>query len=80
MRLNVLHYTCLRRLYTEWHWRCVRVNNKDYIQQNNHELTQQQSYKVEDILFVVEPVFKEDNSKTLSTALFSLMRDEVDDM
>ena len=56
------------------------VNNKDYIQQNNHELTQQQSYKVEDILFVVEPVFKEDNSKTLSTALFSLMRDEVDDM
>ncbi len=55
-------------------------NNKDFIQQNNHELTQEQSYKVEDILFVVEPVFKEDNSKTLSTALFSLMRDEVDDM
>lgn len=55
-------------------------NNKDLIQQNNHELTQEQSYKVEDILFVVEPVFKEDDSKTLTTALFSLMRDEVDDM
>ena len=55
-------------------------NNKDFIQQNNHELTQEQSYKVEDIIFVVEPVFKEDNSKTLSTALFSLMREEVDDM
>lgn len=55
-------------------------NNKDFIQQNNHELTQEQNYKVEDILFVVEPVFKEDNSKTLTTALFSLMRDEVDDM
>ncbi len=55
-------------------------NNKDFIQQNNHELTQEQSYKVEDILFVVEPIFKEDDSKTLTTALFSLMRDEVDDM
>ena len=55
-------------------------NNKDFIQQNNHELTQQQRYKVEDITFVVEPMFKEDNSKTLSTALFFLMRDEVDDM
>ncbi len=55
-------------------------NNKDFIQQNNHELTQQQNYKVDDILFVVEPVFKEDNSKTLSSALFSLMRNEVDDM
>lgn len=55
-------------------------NNKDFIQQNNHELTQEQSYKVEDILFVVEPVFKEDDSKTLTTALVSLMRDEVDDM
>lgn len=55
-------------------------NNKDFIQQNNHELTQEQSYKVEDILFVVEPIFKEDDSKTLTTALFLLMRDEVDDM
>ena len=55
-------------------------NNKDFIQQNNHELTQEQSYKVEDILFVVEPIFKEDDSKTLTTALFSLMREEVDDM
>lgn len=55
-------------------------NNKDFIQQNNHELTQEQRYKVEEILFVVEPVFKEDTSKTLSNALFSLMRDEVNDM
>lgn len=55
-------------------------NSKDFFQQNNHELTQEQNYKVEEILFVVEPVFKEDNSKTLSTALFSLMRGEVDDM
>ena len=68
------------RRYTEWLWRCVMENNKDFIQQNNHELTQEQSYKVEDILFVVEPIFKEDDSKTLTTALFSLMRDEVDDM
>lgn len=55
-------------------------NNKDFIQQNNHELTQEQRYKVEEILFVVEPVFKEDTAKTLSNALFSLMRDEVNDM
>lgn len=55
-------------------------NNKDFIQQNNHELTQEQRYKVEELLFVVEPVFKEDTSKTLSNALFSLMRDEVNDM
>lgn len=55
-------------------------NNNNFNQQNNHELTQEQSYKVDDILFIVEPVFKEDDSKTLSTALFSLMRDEVDDM
>ena len=55
-------------------------NDNNFNQQNNHELTQQQSYKVEDILFVVEPVFKEDDSKTLSTALFFLMREEVYDM
>ena len=68
------------KVYTEWRWRCAMENNKDFIQQNNHELTQEQNYKVADILFVVEPVFKEDDSKTLTTALFSLMRDEVDDM
>ena len=55
-------------------------NDNNFNQQNNHELTQQQCYKVEDILFVVEPVFKENDSKTLSTALFFLMREEVDDM
>ena len=66
--------------YTEWLWRCALENDNNFNQQNNHELTQQQSYKVEDILFVVEPVFKEDDSKTLSTALFFLMREEVDDM
>lgn len=53
-------------------------NKKDFIQQNTHKLSQEQKYKVEDILFLVEPIFKENNSKTLSTALFSLMRDEVD--
>ena len=55
-------------------------HNSNFNQQNNHELTQEQSYKVEDIIFIVEPVFKEDDSKTLSTALFFLMRDEVDDL
>ena len=53
-------------------------NDKKLRKQNDKELTQEQTYKVEDITFVVNRVFDETSSNTVSKALYSLMRDEVE--
>lgn len=55
-------------------------NDKKLREQNNEELAQKQSYKVEDITFVVSRVFDENSSNTVSKALYSLMRDEVENL
>lgn len=55
-------------------------NDKKLRKQNDEELTQEQSYRVEDITFVVSRVFDENSSNTVSKALYSLMRDEVENL
>lgn len=43
-------------------------------------LSENQNYQVKSILFIVEPIFKEDSNKTLGKALISLMNDEISNL
>lgn len=48
--------------------------------QNNDELSQEQTYKIDQTLFLVQPVFNENSRNTLGNALISLMRNEIESM
>lgn len=47
-------------------------------QQNDNDLMQEQQYKVGQIVFTVNPVFKDDGKDTLTSALIRLMRNDID--
>lgn len=68
------------RRYIEWLWRYTMETSKNIFEHTNYELTQNQTYKIEDTLFIVEPVFNEEISKTLITASVLLIRSEVNNM
>ena len=40
-------------------------------------LSEKQNYKIDTVLFVVKPVFKEDGANTITKALLNLMGDDV---
>lgn len=40
-------------------------------------LSEKQNYKIDTVLFVVKPVFKEDGANTITKALLNLMSDDV---
>lgn len=48
--------------------------------QNNNELSKEQVYKIDQTLFLVQPVFNENSRNTLGNALISLMRNEIESM
>lgn len=40
-------------------------------------LSEKQKYKIDTVLFVVQPVFKEDSANTITKALLNLMSDDI---
>lgn len=40
-------------------------------------LSEKQKYKIDTVLFVVQPVFKEDGANTITKALLNLMSDDI---
>ena len=53
-----------------------KISNK----QNNNELSQEQTYKIDQTLFLVQPVFNENSRNTIGNVLISLMRNEIESM
>ena len=45
---------------------------------NNDMLEAEQSYKFDDILFIVKPIFKKESKEALTTILLNLMQSEVE--
>ncbi len=56
----------------------MEQKNKEQITISKQTAAQKQSYKIGKIRFVVQPVFKEENSDTLSAILWRLMRSEME--
>lgn len=56
----------------------MEQKNKEQITISEQTAAQKQSYKIGKIRFVVQPVFKEENSDTLSAILWRLMRSEME--
>ena len=60
-------------------WRC-KMCSEEVKKSREIILSENQNYQVKSILFIVEPIFKEDSDKTLGKALISLMNDEISNL
>lgn len=56
----------------------MEQKNKEQITISKQNAAQKQSYKIGKIRFIVQPVFKEKDSDTLSAILWRLMRSEME--
>lgn len=57
-------------------WRCMMCS-EDLCDNRLKVLSEKQNYKIDTVLFVVKPVFKEDGANTITKALLNLMSDDV---
>ena len=58
--------------------RCVMDQQRQSLRQNADDLAQERQYKMEQMVIVVKPVFKEKGSDSLTSALIRLMRSDID--
>lgn len=74
----LLHTPSDACMYISFFWRCAMEKERQKIEQNADELSQEQRYTVGRTVFIVTPVFKETGEATLASALMRLMRNDID--